>query len=184
MNIRLRSEGRSEAGGRRAMAQDCTRSCSGRTGSLKSYAPEGPGDCGMHRQHTRQEPPICVPCAVRVRSTETSEHDCECRASRSGFNSAARVSVIESSHGLPDCRRPIERGESRPRELPRGVRHVWPGTDSRVAQSRSAGHELLLLSWAAASQRRARSPAIQVRTAPHILPAHLAPHTWLGRGLP
>ena len=65
---------------------------------LKSYAPEGPGDCGMHRQHTRQEPPICVPCAVRVRSTETSKHDCECRASRSGFNSAARVSVIESSH--------------------------------------------------------------------------------------
>ena len=51
-----------------------------------------------HRQHTRQEPPICVPCAVRVRSTETSKHDCECRASRSGFNSAARVSVIESSH--------------------------------------------------------------------------------------
>ena len=86
--------------------------------------------------------------------------------------------------GLPDCRRLIERGQPRPRELPRGVRHVWPGTDSRVAQSCSAVHELLLLSWAAASQRRARSPAIQVRTAPHILPAHLAPHTWLGRGLP
>ena len=81
-------------------------------------------------------------------------------------------------------RRPIGRGQSRPRDLPLGVRHVWPGTDSRVAQSRSAGHELLLLSWAAASQRRAPSPAIQVRTAPHILPAHLAPHTWLGRGLP
>eukprot|EP00964_Phaeocystis_antarctica_P143414 scaffold108963_cov36-Phaeocystis_antarctica.AAC.1 len=25
--------------------------------------------------------------------------------------------------GLPDCRRPIERGEPRPRELPLGVRH-------------------------------------------------------------
>eukprot|EP00964_Phaeocystis_antarctica_P100234 scaffold65919_cov37-Phaeocystis_antarctica.AAC.3 len=57
--------------------------------------------------------------------------------------------------GLPDCRRLIERGQPRPRELPRGVRHVWPGTDSRVAQSCSAVHELLLLSWAAASQRRA-----------------------------
>ena len=63
-------------------------------------------------------------------------------------------------------------------------------THSRFTRGRdaqhygSAVHELLLLSWAAASQRRARSPAIQVRTAPHILPAHLAPHTWLGRGLP
>ena len=47
--------------------------------------------------------------------------------------------------GLPDCRRLIERGQSRPRELPLGVRHVWPGTDSRVAQSCSAGHELLIL---------------------------------------
>eukprot|EP00964_Phaeocystis_antarctica_P011677 scaffold6453_cov61-Phaeocystis_antarctica.AAC.3 len=35
VNIRLRSEGRSEAGDRRAMAQDCTRSCSGRTGSCR-----------------------------------------------------------------------------------------------------------------------------------------------------
>merc|ERR1740130_1434536 len=35
--------------------------------------------------------------------------------------------------GLPDCRRPIEREESRRRELPLGVRHVWPGTDSRVS---------------------------------------------------
>ena len=66
--------------------------------------------------------------------------------------------------GLPDCRRPIERGESRPRELPLGVRHVWPGTDSRVEQSRSAGHELLLLSLGCCfAERRARSPAIQIQ---------------------
>ena len=65
--------------------------------------------------------------------------------------------------GLPDCRRLIERGQPRPRELPRGVRHVWPGTDSRVEQSRSAGHELLLLSLGCCfAERRARSPAIQI----------------------
>ena len=102
---------------------------------------------------------------TRCESSSSRRHRSPMMSSAARFGSRQRGLCSANAMMLPGfriVRRPIERGQSRPRELPLGVRHVWPGTDSRVAQSRSAGQELLLLSWAAASQQRARSPAIQI----------------------